>query len=98
MKLTVVTLLLWKRFFFSLKKGVAASKPDMYSAMRRLWTVNLFAMKKWHFLMGISSLHLARFDVTILVDLKRLIAFYRISSASFSALKQKMAVAQLIMP
>lgn len=66
----------------------------MYSAMRRLWTVSLFTMKKRHFLMGISSLQLAGFDVTILVHLRRLSEFYRInvlnliSPARLSALIQ----------
>jgi len=49
----------------------------MYSAVRRLWAVGLFAVKHQHFLTGISSLHLAGFDVTLLVHLRRLMEFYR---------------------
>lgn len=49
----------------------------MYSAVRRLWTISLFAMKKLRFLMGISSLKLAGFDVATRVHLKWLIEFHR---------------------
>lgn len=48
----------------------------MCSAVRSPWSVSLFAMKIQHFLMGISSLLLAGFDVRIRVHLKRLIEFY----------------------
>lgn len=51
----------------------------MYSAVRRLWTVSLFTMKNPYFLMGISSLQLGGFDVTILVHLRRLSEFYRVN-------------------
>lgn len=51
----------------------------MYSAVRRLQSVSLFAMKTQHFLTGISSLLLAGIDVTIWVHLKKLVEFYRIN-------------------